>query len=415
MRIVIIGGSAFSTPNLLRFLHEKSFAANGEVVLVGRSRDKLEGVARACRLVAGRFAIRTEPMDEWARILSGADTVLIQIRVGGFEGRLSDETVPNKYGLCGDEGLGLGGLSAGWRTWPVLAPILEEIATFCPRAFVVLLTSPLSILVRAALRQMHLKLVGICELPWTTLKDLSSSLGLAANDVQADYLGSNHLGWFFHIRSGSQDLLDRLAEGKRSFPSDDLLRTHRCFPTRYLRMHYEPVTVLAEQISENPRRAEILSLLQQQSHRAFVEEGPNEIARTLKQRATPWYTHAVGPLLLALSGEPVDIPFFLSVPNRSYVSFLSAEAIIECRHSCSDGELVSSPLAGEVPQHIRETLSEFVEFEHVAAEAIVSRSARLLRDALSLHPWTRNHAELQHIVDGIVAMNIDQRTGVTKI
>ena len=105
-------------------------------------------------LVRGGLRITTEPTetDNWNNVLDGADSVLIQIRVGGYKGRLFDETFPNKYGLCGDEGLGVGALSVGWRTWPVHAPILDAVEKFCPRAFVILLTSPLRILVRASLR-----------------------------------------------------------------------------------------------------------------------------------------------------------------------------------------------------------------------------------------------------------------------
>jgi 6-phospho-beta-glucosidase len=378
MRTVIIGGSAFSTPNLMAFLRAKSSAADREVVLIGRSHDRLVGVANACRvLAAGDFAIETALMNtkQWARVLKGADNVIIQIRAGGFEARQFDEAFPNKYGLCGDEGLGVGGLSAGWRTWPVLAPILEAIATFCPAAFVILLTSPLGLLVRAALGQAHLRLVGICEVPWTTLLEISRSLGLAAQDLEADYLGTNHLGWLFRIRSGFEDLLDRLAEQKRSFPTDRILRTHQCFPTRYLRMHYEPATVLLEQISERPRRAEFLTILQRQCLRAFAGGVPSEIADAIEQRATPWYTHAVGPLLLALGGERVDAPFFLTVPNGSHAPFLEPEDVIECRHSCSRQGLVRSPLSSQAPAHVRETLSAFVEYERVATEAII-RSPR---------------------------------------
>ena len=119
MRVVIIGGSSFSTPSLIQFLDSNETPEKIEVVLAGRSREKLAAVARASRLlVKAGVALRTKPIgpNNWRDILDGADNVVIQVRVGGFEGRLLDETFPNKYGLCGDEGLGAGGLSAGWRT-----------------------------------------------------------------------------------------------------------------------------------------------------------------------------------------------------------------------------------------------------------------------------------------------------------
>jgi 6-phospho-beta-glucosidase len=408
MRTVIVGGSSFSTPTLLNFLDSKMDLARMEIVLVGRSRERVEAVCQASRLlIRGELKIRTEltQSNNWRKILDGADTVVIQIRVAGFEGRLFDETFPNKYGLCGDEGLGVGGISAGWRTWPVLAPTLEAIADFCPRAFVILLTSPLSPLVRAALKHANLNLVGICELPWTTLQKLGYSLGLQPSEVEADYLGVNHLGWFFNIRSGARDLLEDLAAGERAFPTSQLLRAHGCFPTRYLRMHYQPDTVLAEQISEKTPRAEVLRNVQDRSYQAYRSGQRSKIAFALEARATPWYREALGPLLLARSGQQVEIPFFLSARNDRYVSFLAANDIIECRHHWVKGGLLRSPLTGTPPKHVIKNLVPIVQFERAATEAIMGRSVRLLRDALSVHPWIRDHAQLESIVDEIVTTN----------
>jgi 6-phospho-beta-glucosidase len=408
MRIVIVGGSSFSTPKVLKFLDSKRDLTRMEVVLAARCRERVEAVCKASRLLIREgLEIRTELIqtNSWRKILDGADTVVIQIRVGGFEGRLFDETFPNKYGLCGDEGLGVGGVSAGWRTWPVLAPTLEAIAEFCPRAFVILLTSPLSPLVRASLKHADLNLVGICELPWTTLQKLGYSLGLQASEVQFDYLGVNHFGWFFNIRSGVRELLEELAAGERAFPTSELLRAHGCFPTRYLRMHYQPDRVLAEQISQERPRAEVLSNFQKRSYQAYRSGQRSEIASALELRPTPWYGEAVGPLLLARSGQRVEIPFFLSVRNGTYVSFLAPNEIIECRHHWVEGGLLRSPLIGLPPRHVIENLAPIVQFERAATEAIMCRSARLLRDALSVHPWTRDHAQLESIVDEIVTTN----------
>jgi 6-phospho-beta-glucosidase len=408
MRIVIIGGSAFSTPNLLMFLDSKMGSRKMEIVLAGRSHERVEAVSRACHLlIRGELEIRTEltRTNNWRKILDGADIVVIQIRVGGFEGRLFDETFPNKYGLCGDEGLGVGGLSAGWRTWPVLASILEAVAQFCPRAFVILLTSPLTPLVRASLKHADLNLVGICELPWTTEQGFSHSLGLQSNEVQADYLGVHHIGWFFNIRSGSRDLLDDLMTEKRCFPTSQFIETYGCFPTRYLKMHYEAATVLAGQTSQETPRAGVLRDLQDRSYQTYVRGQPSEIASALDARPSPWYTHALGPLLLALGGQRVEIPFFLSVRSGAYVSFLAPDDIIECRHYCVEGGSLRSPLASTPPKHVIENLVRIIEFERVATQAIMCRSARLLRDALSLHPWTRDHGQIQSIVDELITAN----------
>jgi 6-phospho-beta-glucosidase len=410
VKITIIGGSAFSTPGLLTFLDQEEGLGRIEVVLASRSRRKLDAVARASELVASkRIAIGAQEIknDTWEPILDGTDCVLIQIRVGGFEGRLFDEVFPHKYGLCGDEGLGASGLSAGWRTWPAVSGILDAIAKFSPRAFVIMLTSPLSLLVRAALAHTTLNVVGICELPWTTLQKVSRLVGRQTEEVQADYFGVNHLGWFFNIRSGSEDLIEELASraDELSFPSGKFLRTHRCLPTPYLRLHYEPQLVLSEQMSQKTPRAEALRKLRDEAYRAYEKGEVRAVASTLEQRATPWYSQAVGPLLMAMVGQRTEIPFFLSTPHGSYTSLLGPSDVVETANQWVEGRLLRSPLAGTPPEHVVENLLPFVRFERIATEAITSRKLTLLVEALSLHPWTRENVHLESMAKEIVVGN----------
>jgi 6-phospho-beta-glucosidase len=410
MKIVIIGGSAFSTPELIRFLNSNKGSGRMQVVLSSHSMRRLKAVKRASVLAgAGDVQIEAEGIRQntWPRVLEGTDCVLIQIRVGGYEGRCFDESFPHRYGVCGDEGLGPGGLSAGWRTWPAIADLLEAIATFCPHAFVILMTSPLSLLVRASHRFAALNLVGICELPWTTLQDLNRKVGLQNGSLDADYLGVNHLGWFFNFHSGSDCLNDEVActIHEDSFPSRSLLLANGCFPTRYLRMHYEREKVFSEQVSQRTSRAEILAQLQNRAYRTYSTGSEAEIAEILRTRRALWYPHAVGPLILALDSKSTAIPFFLSVRNGSFTDLLEPDDVVECRHDWAAGELLRIPLSGVLPEHLAETLLHFVLFERIAATAIMTRSVPLLIEALNLHPWTRGHPQIRAIANDIVSYN----------
>lgn len=410
MKIAVIGGSAFSTPELIRFLDSNKGPERMDVVLSSRSMRRLEAVKRASMLAApGDIQIEVEGIRQsaWQRVLEGTDCVLIQIRVGGYDGRCFDESFPHKYGLCGDEGLGPGGLSAGWRTWPVIADLLEAIDRFCSHAFVILMTSPLSLLVRASHKFGALNLVGICELPWTTLQDLSRQVGLQDSSFDADYLGVNHLGWFFNFHSGSNCLNNEVAckIHEDCFPSRSLLLANRCFPTRYLRMHYEREKVFSEQVSQPTSRAETLANLQNRAYSTYSSGSEVDVGEILKTRRAPWYPHAIGPLILALGGKTSAIPFFLSVRNGSYSNVVEADDVVECRHHWIARELVRTPLASSPPHHLAETLLAFVLFERVAAEAILTRSVRLLIEALSLHPWTQGHPQIRAIANDIVSYN----------
>lgn len=407
MKIAIIGGSAFSTPHLIRFLDDNR-PGKMEVVLASRSMERLRAVKRASDLMgSGNVQVSVEQVGgkTWRPILEGANCVLVQFRVGGFEGRCFDENFPHKYGLCGDEGLGPSALSVGWRTWPAIAEVLEAIQKFCPRTFVILMTSPLSLLVRAAHATGATNLVGICELPWATLQELNQQFGIANGALDADYIGVNHMGWFFNLRNGSQSLDDELAgmTSEDSFPSRNFVRANRCYPTRYLRLHYEKGKVFHEQLAQAKSRAEILGDLQHRSFETYSAGSYADVAEILRSREAPWYSQAVGPLILALQGNS-STPFFLSVPNGSFSDLLQEDDVIECRHSCVAGKLERTAL-GRIPDHVRENLAPLVAFERDATEAIMTRSVQLLIESLSMHPWVQDHPQVREIANEIVSYN----------
>src|SRR5215510_11067567 len=95
VRLVVLGGSAPATVQLIDALAARSADTAGraaniaalQLVLHGRSPDRLAAVARAARLRADALdallAISTQT--DRAAALDGADVVLNQIRPGGLE------------------------------------------------------------------------------------------------------------------------------------------------------------------------------------------------------------------------------------------------------------------------------------------------------------------------------------------
>src|SRR5215204_2663729 len=170
MKVVILGGSAQSTPTLFAYLSGIEGLPKVHFTLLGRNKTNLAAVVRSARLLIKDASLSVDYSGIQSReldtALNGADVVLLQIRVGGYAGRDFDESFPLKYGVCGDEGLGPGGLSAGWRAWPEIQPLLQRVSVVAPQALLLILSSPVGILVRSA-RQMfpQLKEAGICELP----------------------------------------------------------------------------------------------------------------------------------------------------------------------------------------------------------------------------------------------------------
>ena len=394
MKLAIIGGSAHSTPALFAHPAMAGIADWLEVVITGRSPERLASVRRAVFELTGRtpdIAVATSDPSKSRAALRDSDVILIQARYGGYEARARDETFPLKYGICGDEGLGPGGLAAGWRAWPELSGVYDAIREAAPQALVLMMTSPVSLLVRCAIdRYPEINTLGICELPWVTLQNICATAGVPNDGVRFGYAGVNHLGWFYSVKDGDRDLVRAFRESGAAgngFPTPALIETCGAVPLKYLRLHYESDAVVAEQRAEAKPRGAALLDLQDRAFKTFARGSRDEILAALARRPTPWYDQAVAPLLAAvIEGRSATI-FFLTVRNDDYYPTIAADEIVEIPHMLADGLFARVAPAAQPPDHILDTLATFVRYERAAAKAIVSRSEGALRGALRIHPW----------------------------
>ena len=97
MKIAVIGGGSTYTPELVSGLsRERDRIDVRDLVLhdIDEQRREVVGGLAARMLDRQGYDGTLTVTDDLDRALDGADFVLIQIRVGGQEARLSDETVP---------------------------------------------------------------------------------------------------------------------------------------------------------------------------------------------------------------------------------------------------------------------------------------------------------------------------------
>src|SRR3954464_15460411 len=95
--------------------------------------------------------------------VTDADAAVIQLRVGGQQARISDETFPLACGCIGQETTGAGGLGKALRTVPVVLEIAERVRELAADdAWIVDFTNPVGIVVRGLLDAGH-RAVGLCN------------------------------------------------------------------------------------------------------------------------------------------------------------------------------------------------------------------------------------------------------------
>lgn len=401
MRIAVIGGSSQSTPNLFAYFGRvaQSLPAGLEVVLFGRSEHRLGAVQRASRLLLEGADIkldakRIEPRT-LAAALNGADLVLVQARIGGYQGRIFDESLLGSHGLPGDQEIGPGGLAAAWRSWPELERLLNAVKKASPLATVIILSSPVTLLVRASrLRFPELQTLGICEVPRVTLARIASATGVPAEAVKFRYHGVSHFGWFYDIEAAGHDLArEYLETGAGREQRDEWWAHIPAVATRFVKLQYRGASPGLAHEGNGRSRGRVLRAIRNRAMRAFTHGTQGEIREVLRLRPAAWYEQAIGPLLLALAGVPAIEPMvFLSVPNRGAYEHLRDSDVLELPHRVRSGTLDRLPTAGHIPPPVRTEVGRHVDFQREATNAFMSRSVAGLQIAFESHPWVRSRA-----------------------
>jgi len=265
MKIAVVGGGSTYTPELVSGLTRLDV---DEFVLqdVDPGRREVVGGMAGRMLARQGYAGRLEVTGDLDAAVTDADYVLIQIRVGGQEARLHDETAPLACGCIGQETTGAGGFAKAMRTVPVVLEIAERVREVgAPDAWIVDFTNPVGIVTRALLDSGH-RAVGLCNVAIGWQRSFARMLGVEPSSVEIDQVGLNHLSWVRQVRVDGGDVLadlisahgDEIAQG--SGLQRRLLDELGVIPSYYLHYYYSHDAVLAEQLDGVPRATAVAEI-----------------------------------------------------------------------------------------------------------------------------------------------------------
>lgn len=165
--------------------------------------------------------------------LTGANFVIISILPGTFDEMESDVHAPEKYGIYQSVGdsVGPGGLVRALRTIPMYVEIAEAIKAFCPDAWVINYTNPMTLCTRTLYEIFpQIKAFGCCHEVFGTQKVMASALkdimgiqDVKREDVKVNVLGINHFTWI----------------DKASYKGMDVMPVYKQFVDKYYETGYE--------------------------------------------------------------------------------------------------------------------------------------------------------------------------------
>ena len=173
-----------------------------------------KNAARANEIIGNSIKQRKEAAGKWDYVvadtvedaLSGADFVVISILPGTFDEMETDVHMPERlkiYQSVGDTA-GPGGMIRALRTLPIFEDYARQIERYCPDAWVINYTNPMSLCVKAMYDAFpKIKAFGCCHEVFGTEKILAQivaeKLGIDKIDrheIEVNVMGINHFTWF---------------------------------------------------------------------------------------------------------------------------------------------------------------------------------------------------------------------------
>ncbi len=168
----------------------------------------------------GRFNVIA--IDDLGEALSGCDMVIISIEPGRTECRYGDLVLPEQYGILQSVGdtTGPGGIMRARRALPIFFDLAKKIEQFCPDAWVINYTNPMTLCTAALYKAFPaIKALGCCHEVFHTqnflAKKVSQWFGVATPDrreIKIDLTGVNHFTFVTKAFWQGHDLMAKLIE-----------------------------------------------------------------------------------------------------------------------------------------------------------------------------------------------------------
>jgi alpha-galactosidase len=214
VKIAYIGGGSRGWAWLLMNDLAQVEDMSGEICLYDIDKD----AARNNAIIGSKFPgdWTYKACDDVADALTDANFVIISILPGTFDEMEVDVHAPEKYGIYQSVGdtAGPGGFMRSLRTVPMMREIAQNVRKYCPKAYVINFTNPMSVCIGALYREFpEIRAHGCCHEVFGTKKLFASVLreiegieGVTRNEISANVVGVNHFTWITKASYQGRDI-----------------------------------------------------------------------------------------------------------------------------------------------------------------------------------------------------------------
>lgn len=369
--------------------------------------------AQANEIIGNKYNSCKDTKSEWnyyavktpKEAFTDADFVVISILPGTFDEMESDVHTPEKYGIYQSVGdtTGPGGIVRAMRTLPMFEVIANYVKEYCPNAWVINYTNPMTLCVKALYKTFpKIKAFGCCHEVFGTQRLLTwvvdELLGKKAtrDEIKVNPVAVNHFTWLTSATYQGIDLFpyyakycEKYADGLPAKPDNNWM--NNCFAcagmvTFDLFKKFGYISAAGDRhlaefcpgkwYLESPERVSEMKFgLTPVSWRKQDLERRLERSRKLvsgESEVEIWKTGEEGVnqmrALLGLS----DLITNVNIPNVGQIPNLPLGAVVETNAIFRTNEL-KPVLAGEIPTSIYPLVSKICGEQEALAEAIFNR------------------------------------------
>ncbi len=405
LKVVVIGGGSTYTPELIEGLAKRAERLPiDELVLHDIDAERLSVVGGLAGRMLKRFGWggRLSLTGDRAAGLDGADFVLVQLRVGGQAARLSDESIPPRFGTIGQETTGAGGFAKALRTIPIVLDLATETKRLAADgAWIVDFTNPVGMVTQALLDEGH-RAIGLCNVAITLQRHLAARLGIDPEQAALEQAGLNHLSWVRALRVEGVDRLPELLASQADSIAEemdlpaDAFRRLGAVPSYYLRYYYAFPEVLRKQREGHSRAEEVIEI-ERQLLDLYRDPALDEKPSLLADRGGAFYSEAAAQLLASLNDGLGDVQV-VDVRNDGSLAELPDDAVVEVPARIDrDGAhpLPQAPMLDEM----RDLVVEVKAYERLTIKAARSGNRLDALAALASNPLVGPYTDPEPLLD----------------
>ncbi len=417
LKIAVIGAASSYTPELFADLIDFRQELDVEqVMLMDPNTEKLALIADVgCRLLqSARMPTEIGATSNLPAAVGGADFIVLQIRVGGLDARIRDESVPMELGMVGNETTGAGGFVCALRTVPAALAIAEEIERLAPQAFLLNLSNPAGIVTEALLKHSRVRTIGFCNIPINTTYAVAEVLGVPPEKVELQSFGLNHLSWAREAVVDGRDRLQPLIAATTDRDSllyqrglvEDLidpawLRIIGMIPSWYVRYYYCTDAILREDSDGSGIKGRRDMEAEQQLHDLYLKEGYGETARHIlsSKGGAQYYL----PVLQVMSAVVHDTGRVIISDVRNGVAMpdLPPDVCVEVPARITRSGAEPLP-CGPMPLSVRGLVQTVKAYEELAVEAATTGSSEAALAALTTHPLVGSYSKARQFWERVL-------------